>query len=142
MMSFREKSAWISLIGLLVVFGIYFLNFASMVAGRGPIAPMIPLIIAPLAALIIAEVVLHLLIAVLSPKDARTPKDERERLIELKATRVAFFVLLGGGLLTMVTMHLHVRDRAFLMGHSVLFTLFAAGVVKFGGQIVLYRRDA
>jgi len=36
-MSFREKSAWISLVCLLVVFGIYFVNFASMFAGHGPI---------------------------------------------------------------------------------------------------------
>jgi len=95
-----------------------------------------------LGGLIALEVGLHVAIALQSPNEARTPKDERERLIELKATRVAFFVLLAGGLATMLVMHLHFRERAFLMGHCVLFTLFAAGVAKFGGQIVQYRRDA
>src|SRR5439155_15181426 len=144
-MSFREKSAWISLASLLIVFAIYFWNIARILAGRGPLAPVVPLFFSLLAALIIAEVVLHLLIAIRSPKEARTPKDERERLIELKATRVAFFVLLVGALFSIWTMHLRLRDPrdgAWLMGHCVLFSLFVAGLVKFGSQIMLYRRDA
>jgi len=50
---------------------------------------VIPLVLSLFAALIVAEVALHLFIAKRSPKEARTPKDERERLIELKATRIA-----------------------------------------------------
>ena len=144
-LSFREKSAWISLASLLIAFGIYFWDFARILAGHEPLAPMVPLFFSLLAALIIAEVVLHLLIAFRSPKDARTPKDERERLIELKATRIAFFVLLAGALLSIWTMHLRLedpRDGTWLMAHCVLFSLVAAGLVKFGSQIVLYRRDA
>ena len=39
---------------------------------------------------------LHVAIAVRSPRDARAPKDEREVLIDLKATRTAFYVLFAG----------------------------------------------
>ena len=54
---------------------------------------------------VVLEIVLHVAIAVQSPRDARAPKDERETLIDLKATRTAFYVLFGGALLSIFTMH-------------------------------------
>ena len=62
-----------------------------------------------------------------------------------KATRIAFFVLLAGALPSIGTIHLRLRDPrdgTWLMAYCVLFSLFVAGLVKFGSQIVLYRRDA
>ncbi len=139
-MSFREKSAWISLASLLIVFGVYFWNVARVVARQKPIAPMIPLFLGLLVALIVAEVALHLLIAMRAPHDARAPKDERERLIELTATSKAFYVLVVGALLSIGTMHL--RIGVWVMAHCVLLSVVVAELVKFGTQIVLYRRDA
>jgi hypothetical protein len=144
-MSFREKSAWISLLTLAAVFVLYFANYARMMMGYGSVAPLIPLIFSLVAALIVSGVVLHLVIAIRSPKEARTPKDERERLIELKATRVAFFVLIAGALATIFVIHLRFArafDRPLWMLHTTLFFLILAGIVKFASQIVLYRRDA
>ena len=138
-MSFREKSAWISLASLLIVFGIYFWNVARIMARKAAFRDF-PLFFSLLVALIVAEVVLHVLIAVRSPKDARTPKDERERLIELKATRSAFAVLLVGSMASIWTMHL--RVGVWVMAHCVLLSVVVAEVVKFGRQIILYRRDA
>jgi hypothetical protein len=137
-MSFREKSAWISLASLLIVFGVYFWNVARIIARKTALSDF-PLFFSLLVALIVAEVVLHLLIAMQSPGDARTPKDERERLIELKATRIAFFVLLVGALVSIATMHLKVG--VWVMAHCVLLSVVVAEVVKFGTQIILYRRD-
>jgi hypothetical protein len=109
-MSFREKSAWISLI-LLCAFGaIYLWNFVRILEDR-PAFNDIYLFFALVAALVIAEVVLHLAIAIRSPKEARTPKDERERLIDLKATRAAFYVLMLGAFASIGTVHLRLRDR-------------------------------
>ena len=143
-MSFREKSAWISLI-LLCAFGaIYFWNFVRILQNR-PAFNDIYLFFALVAALAIAEVVLHLAIAIRSPKEARTPKDERERLIDLKATRAAFYVLMIGAFASIGTVHLRLRDRGdhtFVMMHCVFLSLVVAEVVKFGTQIALYRRDA
>lgn len=143
-MSFREKSAWISLVLLLVLGGIYFWNFALILARR-PAFSDVELFFGVVAALVIAEVVLHMAIAIRSPQEARTPKDEREWLIDLKATRVAFFVLLVSAFASIGTVHLPLRDphdHTFVMMHGVLFSIVAAEVVKFGTQIALYRRDA
>ena len=143
-MSFREKSAWISLLLLFLLGGTYFGNFARILAGRHALSDL-HLFFALIVALIVAEVALHVAIAIRSPQDARTPRDERERLIDLQATRIAFYVLLVGAFASNGTMHLHLRDpgdRAWLMSHAVLFSMVVAEVVKFGSQIALYRRDA
>ena len=94
-MSFREKSAWISLLLLFGLGGIYFGNFARILAGQHALSDL-HLFFALIVALIVAEVALHVAIAIRSPQDARTPRDERERLIDLQATRIAFYVLLVG----------------------------------------------
>jgi archaellum biogenesis protein FlaJ (TadC family) len=138
-MSFREKSAWTSFISLAIVFGIYFWNTARILARR-PAVSDFTLFFSLLVALIVVEIVLHLLIAIRSPKDARAPKDERERLIELKATRTAFFVLMVGALASIGTMHL--RAGTWEMAHAVLLAIVVAELARFGKQIILYRRDA
>jgi hypothetical protein len=137
-MSFREKSAWISLGTLLVVFGVYFWNVARIITRKEAVRDF-PLFLSLLGALIVAEVVFHVMIAIRSPSDARTPRDEREVLIDLKATRTAFFVLLAGAFLSIATLHL--GTGAWVMAHAVLLSVVVAEIVKFGRQIVLYRRD-
>ncbi len=77
-------------------------------------------------------------IAVQSPRDARAPKDEREHLIDLKATRTAFYVLFGGALLSIFTMHF--RVNVWTLSQFVLFSIVVAELVKFASQIVLFRR--
>ena len=78
-----------------------------------------------LAALIALEIALHIAVAVQSPREARTPKDERERLIDMKASRVAFYVLLVGTFASMGTLHIPGSNRLIiaqcLMG-SIIFT--------------------
>ena len=142
-MSFREKSAWISLVSLVVVFGTYFSYIGMVMAGLA--RNRFALFLVMVAVFVIAEVVLHLVIATQSPRDARTPKDEREQLIELKATRTAFYVLLVSAFGSIGTVHLRLSDpddHLWLMMQAILFSIVFAEAVKFARQIVLYRRDA
>src|SRR5882762_3372320 len=57
-MSFREKSAWISLVSLVVVFGAYFSYIGMVLAGLA--RDRFALFFVMAAVFIIAEVVLHL----------------------------------------------------------------------------------
>ncbi len=140
-MSFREKSAWITFILVLGVFGIYFLNF-----GLHYFSPAQPhfndfhLFFGLIVAIIVLEVVLHAIAAVRSPQEANTPQDERERLITLKATRPAFFVLMAGTLMAIGTIHL--GAGAWLLMHSVLFAIWIAQLTRYGAQVYYYRCDA
>jgi cytochrome b561 len=92
-----------------------------------------------IGALILSEIALHIVIAVRDPKEARTPKDEREQLIDLKAARAAFYVLMAGAWLSIGTLHLNF-DR-LRIADSVLGAIIVAELVKFATQIALYRRD-
>ena len=66
------------------------------------------------------------------------PKDEREDLIDLKATRTAFYVLFGGALLSIFTLHFPIN--IWTLSQLVLFSIVIAELVKFASQIVLFRR--
>ena len=87
---------------------------------------------------IVGEIVLHAIIAMQSPRDARAPKDERERLIDLKAMRVAFFVLMTGALLVIVMVHFPV-DRMEIL-QALLLSVVVSELTMLGARIVYYRR--
>ena len=135
-MSFREKSAWISLLLIVAVFGPYFWLVGQSLTGKAHVhgGTQFALILL----FVVLEIVLHVAIAVQTPRDARAPKDERENLIDLKATRSAFYVLFGGALLSIFTMHF--RVNVWTLSQFVLFSIVVAELVKFASQVVLFRR--
>jgi hypothetical protein len=90
------------------------------------------------AALVVLKVALHVAIAIQSPREARTPKDERERLIDMKAIRLAFPVLLVGAFAAIGTLHLDVGR--WVMAHVMLLGVVVAELTRFGAQIVYHRR--
>ena len=139
-MSFREKSAWISFLSILGVFIPFFWNSYRQFSGQvdGPTALSVAVWL--LVAFVVLEIVLHAAVAMQAPSDARSPRDERERLIEMRATRVAFQVLVVGALAGVATIHF--TRSAWAIQQVVLLAIVLAELVKFGGQIVLYRRDA
>ena len=140
-MSFREKSAWISFICILIFGGLYGWHVVQVELFHVRDNPM-AYVFGTFAALVALEIALHVAIAIQAPKEARTPKDERERLIDLRASRVAFYVLLIGTFLSIaIGMHLPGANR-FLMANCMMGSIIATLLVRFGTQIVLSRRDA
>lgn len=138
-MSFREKSAWISFLSILLVFGIYFSGIGMAMAGRVEYSDVVRLFFKLVGLFIVLEIVLHAIVAVCAPREARR-EDERERLIGLKADRVAAYVLSIGALVGIFPIHLgaNVRDLA----HAVLLAIVIAHLAKYATAIVLHRRDA
>ena len=140
-MSFREKSAWISFFCLLIFGGLYGWHVVQVEFFHARDNPMV-YVGGTFAALVALEIALHVAIAIQSPKEARTPKDEREHLIDLRASRVAFYVLLIGTFLSIgIGMHLPGANR-FLMANCMMGSIITTLLVRFGTQIVLSRRDA
>jgi uncharacterized membrane protein YfcA len=139
-MSFREKSAWISFVSILLLFGIYFTAVGMAIAGRLDPSRTFSLFIQLVIAFVILEVALHILVAMRSPGDAKTPKDERERLISLKAERVASYTLSIGVFVGIYTLHLGAGARD--VGHAVLLAFAIAQLAKYGTEIALHRRAA
>jgi len=135
-MSFREKTAWISVILLVVLFGPYFGRVALAMAGKAHVHGGTQF--AMVAAFVILEIVLRVAIAIQSPRDARAPRDEREDLIDMRATRAAFYVLLGGVLVAIFTLHFPVS--VWMLSQFVLFSVVVSELVRFSGQIRMFRR--
>jgi hypothetical protein len=139
-LSFREKSARASLVSFVLGFGVYAWNAARVLLGLNSFHPELELFL--LGALIVGSGVLQLVIAWRSP-EGRTPRDERERLIALKATRPAFFVLLVCAFLSIATIHLPIPlwRRTKLMMLGIMLSITLAGIVNFALQVALFRRD-
>lgn len=137
-MSFREKSAWVSFTVIGAVFGIYFARVLHLLPTRWGGGSPFRLFVILVTALVAIELALHVAIAIQSPHEARTPKDERERFIDMKATGRAFPVLLVGALAAIGTLHLDVGR--WEMAHVMLLAIVIAQLTRFGAQIVYHRR--
>ena len=130
-MSFREKCAWVSFVLLmLLLLGV---AAAGHVEGAG-----FHYFLALMIGFVLLQVLLRLIIAWQAPKDARTPKDEREQLIDLKATRIGFYALVAGVLLAMLAVHVHGNPWSGL--HTMMLAVLLAWAIKFFSEIVYYRR--
>ena len=139
-MSFREKSDWLSFISLCLL-GIYFVEIARGLWGGshagGPYY-YFTLFWVLVVALIVIQVVTHIVLTIRSPQDAKTPVDEREPLIHMRATRPAYFVLLSGAFLTIGTLHIGFNTWQF--AHCILLVIWIAELLRYGMRLFYYRR--
>ena len=136
-MSFREKSAWITLSAILLVSVLYFLH-APMILDPSPGPWEFHILLASIATFIGIEVVAYIVLYLRYPKDARTPKDERERLIDLKATRLGAYVYVVASFLAILTPH-H-GANGFAVGIFIIMAFVIAQIVNYTARIVYYRR--
>lgn len=136
-MSFREKSAWIALLAYGGVFGAYFAALWQVwdPALAQPIS--IGLLVTAMVGFVVIVTALTIVAALLNPKDANAPADEREKLIDLKAERAASYTLSTGVLLSMAG--LLMGFNGFLIANELLASLVASELVKAGWQIVSFR---
>jgi hypothetical protein len=139
-MSFREKSAWVSFLTILAVSIPFFWNSYRQYTGDRPGREAVATAMWLLVGFVVLEIALHIVLALRAPHEARSPRDEREQLIDMRATRLAFHVLVLGAMAAVGMVH--VTRSAWVIQQVVLFAIVIAELVKFGGQIVYFRRDA
>ena len=134
--SFQEKSIWISLVAISLIFGYYFLRVFKIAAeDEINVAESIVLLISVIVMVIIVEVVSHIILALRTRPEAQ---DERDRLIELKATRNAYFVLAFGIFLPIACIVISVRP--FIVAHVIMFIFVLSEIASFLTQLFYYRR--
>jgi hypothetical protein len=134
-MPFREKSAWVTLMAILLVSALFLLH-APRLSHPGPWDFRV--ILACIGAFVVIETAAYLVLRLRYPEDARTPIDERERLINLKATRLASGCYVVGSFLAVLT--LHHGASAVMIGYFIVLAFVIAEIVKYGARIVYYRR--
>jgi len=140
-MSFRVKSAWISVITMVIAYGAYVAVVAyGLMEGRRPGLWFLYPLGLYVICLTVMQIVLHVIVAARAPDEAKAPQDEREKLITWKATTVGYYVMIVAVVATMASVHLHVG--AFHLVNGMFLALVLAEVVKWSAQIVLFRRGS
>jgi hypothetical protein len=87
---------------------------------------------------VVIEVAGHVFVAIREPKEAQAPPDERERMIDLRAIRLAAYVYVVGSFLAVFT--LHHGANALAIANGVLLAFVVAEVVHYGARIIYHRR--
>lgn len=138
-MSFREKSAWISLLAYLAIYGFYFANVAgALLRGEADGAHFLGLLSKSVVLFVVVTVGLTIAVAIWAPKEAQAPEDEREKLIKLRANSASGYVLAAGVVLAIGA--LYFDATSFLVINLLFFALVVSEVFRIAAQIVLTRR--
>lgn len=137
-MSYREKSAWV--MGLvMVVTGLYYFNMAiGTSGGMGRIVPPMTVFVPYVGLAVIASIVAQTTMAILSPSEAKARADERERPVLDRAGNWSGSVL-GVGAVTSL-LHFLYHGDASLLFHMVMGSLILSQIAGYAFQIALLRR--
>ncbi|MDQ6913310.1 MAG: hypothetical protein M3128_10600 [Verrucomicrobiota bacterium] len=149
-MSFREKSAWITLLLLLAVYGPYFIHISHLAQnGELSLPALVKIFISALFLQIIVAVIAHVAISIGRRVEA---KDERDRAIEAKAFRNGYFVFISAiscaaiGILMLSPFPEPAANSGWLSGAGIsqilLLCMVLAEITKYGTHVVCYRRGA
>ena len=137
-MSFREKAAWITLVSVLLCFGVYFGTvFSGGLHGDGRANGW--LFVACVGAFVVLQIGLTLAAMWTTPKDGRSPRDEREQLIKARSHTLGYYVLVVLVLGLGIPLHLgHVAAHELML--YAFLDVVITGLVVATAQIVMFRR--
>lgn len=140
-LSYKEKSLWVSLLTVLYVFGHYFTHaYQVLKSPQVEDSATIRMFIWAIAILVIIHAICHGILASMFKKESEQKDDERDKLIELKATRVSYFILVFGVWVAGLNSILLDSISLIFTLHILLFFLVLAEIVGFALQLVYYRR--
>ena len=148
-MSYQEKNVTVSLVSFSLILGFYLTRVFQMLQDGGLTNEVFGLWAAVIVLGIIVTIVLtilaHIGFVIIEaiktgsddPKIDET-EDERDKLIDLKGTKVAYLVSSIGGFLAMLTFAL--GQSPFVMFSLLVLSGLVAQVLGDIGRLILYRR--
>lgn len=134
-MAWREKQAWLALFVLVVAYGTY---FALIATSQRSMLDMLLLFGGVAITQAVLTIVGSILLAAQAGKEARAKADERDRAIDRRGTRIAYFVLLTGMIVVGVVMPF--SKQGWQISNAALLALVAAEIVRYGVVVASYRR--
>jgi hypothetical protein len=135
-LSFREKYEYVVIVGLLVVYGYYFSRVLPP-SGSDISTGQVTLFVGLLVLLIVIFVVGAIALEVQNRSDA-VPDDERDKLITLKSTQNAHFLLAAGSVTAIISALL--TDGNFWFVHVLLATLVLSQLLESLSRLYYYRQ--
>ena len=152
-MSFEEKSAWVSLVLILAIFGHYFMKLVGLSEMELEVARnfAVQSLSSAMIMIVVLEAVLHAVMAATNRKGEGVEADERDKLISYKANQWGYTVLVIGvvlciGWMLLVELKPELADFErsvtvpFMTAHILMFSFILSEVVRFSGQVFFYRR--
>ncbi|MGI9263032.1 MAG: hypothetical protein ACR2QR_13390, partial [Woeseiaceae bacterium] len=148
-MSFREKSVIGSLVLTVGIFGSYFFKVIEAFTSNSSdaIASLPGALIGVVITVVIVEVVYHVVIAIFSGEE---DSDERDRLVDARATRISYYVLAAGCVTTIGHMLISemvsewlpdsVSRTPIFVANMLVFSFILSEIVGFSMQLFYYRR--
>ena len=140
-MSFREINAWIGLASILVVFGCYFARVGAALRA-GPVKPgdFLDQFIGSVVLLVVLQIALSIVAAIATgaSQAQQLMRDERERTIELEASRIALPLVQLGAVMAAGAIALGAPPA--VTAHGLVLMLVLGEVVRLGGQILYFHR--
>jgi len=137
-MSFRYKSALLSLVSMGLIYAWYFTFLVIHFRTGHPFNPVAHLI-GTILLLVVVQILGHILIAGTS-SDKYDAMDERERAFDRRATQVGYYVLIAGALLGIGTLHLGFSGP--MVGDAVLFAVVFAECTRQAVFLYAHHRAA
>ncbi len=133
---FREKSAVLQMVAILVVYGFYAVRLWDF--WSGPQAPVTVTAIGALIAITIWMILIGIAshIALVLYMRPEMP-DERDRLIDLRGSRNAYFVLATGVWCVLILAIAHVPHGALF--YAIMGAFAVAELARLGSQVLYYR---
>ncbi len=137
-MAFLEKSAWVMLVALLLGGTGYFAIVVRLSAELGELAPpILPFVVVYTAFLVLFAIVGHAVVAILAPRDANAPPDERDRRIVERAGHWSGYVL-GAGVVVFLGLYLFSFDGRLLF-YGIFACLMLSQLAEYLLRITFYR---
>lgn len=137
-MSFREKSAWITLVSVVACFGVYYgAVFGGLIERHSMTA--LHLGLGCVLVLILLQGGLTLLAARTTPKDGMGPRDEREKMIQARSHTIGYYTLMVATALLFIPTHTNGVTMIDIVNFAFLGIVVSAIVVAIA-QITMFRR--
>ncbi|PHS41264.1 MAG: hypothetical protein COA91_02830 [Robiginitomaculum sp.] len=140
--TFREKMAWVMVVGLMIAAGLYFYIVLNISASMDQVPKPV------FAGLTVIFIVILTVFAIFGASvaalsnigEADLPMDERDKLISLRATRLSSIATVVILIMTMTAYFFDARSSDMLLG--IMAALIVGHLVDYITQIYLYRRGA
>lgn len=148
-MSFQEKSIIGSLVITVGLFGGYFLKVFEAFTSRSSdaVAGLPGTLVGVVITVVIVEVVYQVAIAILGGEE---DSDERDRLVDARATRISYYVLAAGCITTIGHMMFSamvgewlpegVTQTPIFIANMLVFSFILAEIIGFSMKLFYYRR--
>ncbi len=137
-MSFKEKSAWITLV---ISAGVYFIYLSTIFsrAGTVPLAEVsyIGTLLWTIGLVILASIWLHVMVAMHNPREAKI-NDQRDREIHRYGEYVGQWVVVAGAMAALLMSLVEIEH--FWIANTVYLAFVLSSVIGSAIKIVAYRR--